>query len=137
MKTPPFPQSPSHGSPPFRGLTKWQILTLQNRVYFDFCTCCWCFRWKALSLVVILRCVWPLWDFSFTSYEHFRIFEAIIVTLIRLFWIEFKIYPLLKDFFAKSLIENQIRLFLPFPANYTLTFSNSSLGATGGRETPN
>ena len=28
---------------------------------------CWCFSWIALSLVVILRCAWPLWDFSFRS----------------------------------------------------------------------
>ena len=34
--------------------------------------CCFCFRWIALALVVILRCVWPLWDFSFRSYEHLK-----------------------------------------------------------------
>ena len=50
--------------------------------------CCWCFSWIALALVVILRCVWPLWDFSFRSYEHFKIIiclEKIIVTLSRPF----------------------------------------------------
>ena len=54
----------------------------------DFC--CWCFRWIALALVVILRCVWPLWDFLFRSYEHFEIIiclETIIVTLIRPYWL--------------------------------------------------
>ena len=24
-----------------------------------------CFRWIAIALTIILRCVWPLWDFSF------------------------------------------------------------------------
>ena len=49
-----------------------------------------CFRWIALALVVILRCVWPLWDFSFRSYEHFKIIiclETIIVTLRRPYWL--------------------------------------------------
>ena len=27
----------------------------------------------AVALVVILRCVWPLWDFSFRSYEHLKL----------------------------------------------------------------
>ena len=52
--------------------------------------CCWCFRWIALALVVILRCDWPLWDFSFRSYEHFKIIiclRTIIVTLSRPFWL--------------------------------------------------
>ena len=34
--------------------------------------CFWWFRWIALALVVILRCVWPLWDFSFRTYEHLK-----------------------------------------------------------------
>ena len=53
--------------------------------------CCWCFRWIALALVVILRCVWTLWDFSFKSYEHFKsitFLEAIIVTLGETFWLK-------------------------------------------------
>ena len=40
--------------------------------------------------MVILRCVWPLWDFSFRSYEHFKIIiclETIIVTLRRPYWL--------------------------------------------------
>ena len=35
--------------------------------------CFRCFRWIALALVVILRCVWTLWDFSFKSFVHFKI----------------------------------------------------------------
>ena len=61
-----------------------------RRLYPTFKCCCWCFRWIGLALVVILRCVWPLWDFSFRSYEHFKIIiclRTIIVTLSRPFWL--------------------------------------------------
>ena len=33
---------------------------------------CWCFIWMTHALVVNLRCVWPLSDFSFRSYEHLK-----------------------------------------------------------------
>ena len=41
------------------------------RLFHSKC-CFWCFSWIALALVVILRCVWPLWDFLFRSYEYLK-----------------------------------------------------------------
>ena len=38
---------------------------------FVYKCCSWCFRDIAIALVVILRCVWPMWDSPFKSYEHF------------------------------------------------------------------
>ena len=72
------------------------------------------------ALVVILRCVWPLWDFSFRSYQHFKIIislETIIVTLSRPFWLSIQDISINEVLFlAKSLIKNQIRL---YPTNST------------------
>ena len=56
----------------WKSISKADAQGALNRLYppLHIKCCFWCFKWIALALVVILRCVWPLWDFSFKSYEH-------------------------------------------------------------------
>ena len=60
-----------------------------------------------------------MWDFLFRNYKHFRIkisLETIIVTLSGSFWLRIQDISINEVlFFAKSLIENQIRLFRLYP----------------------
>ena len=51
-----------------------------NRLYPHFVYKCfsWCFREIATALVVILRWVWPEWDSTFKSYEHFQMRQHLL-----------------------------------------------------------
>ena len=49
----------------------------QRRRWNLYDKCYWrCFRWKALALGVILRCVWAMWDLRFRSYKGFLIIST-------------------------------------------------------------